>query len=199
MNYGRVQLTVAPLRTSLSLLPELRATPSSLTRAQEETMRACLSVVVAVAIGVCRPPSARAQVQAQPAGATLVLANGVVYLDERSVAPSMAPFLLPDVVVLAHGAGPRGGRAQARGLALSGRRLLRARARQRRLQLQSTRSACRVRRLSRPRPARRSSTAKARSGFRAPDCSGSMLNPKMRGASARAGCACTKGQRQCRW
>ena len=67
---------------------------------------------------------------------------------------------------LAHDAGPRGGRAQARGLALSGRR--------------DPPCACtatasttsidskyrRVRRLSRPRPARRSSTAKARSGFR---------------------------------
>ena len=62
-------------------------------------MRACLSVVVAVAI-VCVSPSALAQVQAQPAGATLVVANGVVYLDERSVVPSVAPFLLPDVVVL---------------------------------------------------------------------------------------------------
>src|SRR6185436_8681631 len=62
-------------------------------------MRARLSVVVAVAIG-CVSMSALAHVSAQPASATLVLTNGVVYLDDKAVAPGTAPLLLPDVAVL---------------------------------------------------------------------------------------------------
>ncbi len=62
-------------------------------------MRACLSVVVAVAI-VCVSRSALAQVQPSPAVATLVLADGIVYVDEKSVGPITGPFHLPDVIVL---------------------------------------------------------------------------------------------------
>jgi ferric-dicitrate binding protein FerR (iron transport regulator) len=62
-------------------------------------MRTCLSFVVAVA-AVCEFTGALAPVQAQPPGATLVMADGVLFLDEKSVEPNTTPLVLPDVAVL---------------------------------------------------------------------------------------------------
>lgn len=62
-------------------------------------MRAGLSVLVALAT-VCVSTSTLAQVPAQPTSATLVLAEGAVYLNDRSVEANKVPSVLPDVVEL---------------------------------------------------------------------------------------------------
>jgi hypothetical protein len=60
-------------------------------------MRVTLSVVVALATAfMCTSALA----QAQRAAAALVLAEGMVYLNDRSIDANAAPFVLPDIVVL---------------------------------------------------------------------------------------------------
>ena len=61
-------------------------------------MQTCLSIVVTLA-AVFVPTRALAQ-RAPGAGATLVYAEGEVYLNDRAVESSSAPSLLPDSVVL---------------------------------------------------------------------------------------------------
>jgi hypothetical protein len=70
---------------------------------QEDAMRACLSVVVALA-AVFVPTRALAQ-PALGAGAALMHAEGEVYVNDRAVESNAAPSVLPDSVVLRTGQG----------------------------------------------------------------------------------------------